>query len=100
MRKRMDSTPLKGGPLSKLAGQWCQMKEFQSWIYGSMRSTTELAIMQATSTDPAEIAAEVVRRICVVDSRAELDHDESAARIFHLSIREPFSQELTRLGFS
>lgn len=64
----------KGGPLAKLAGQWCADPFFREW-YGA--------------TD-AEHAANMMRKECDIDSRAELDHDEFAAEVFHKHIREPF----------
>jgi hypothetical protein len=43
------------------------------------------------ATDEAE-AAEVVRRVCGVTSRAEIDRDEQARTKFHKIIRIPYSQ--------
>lgn len=71
----------KGGELAKLAGRWCAMPEFQEWCLG------EHSTMRAT-----ELAAEWVRETCDIQSRAELDHDEIAAQLFHERIREPFRE--------
>ncbi len=71
-----------GGPLAKLAGQWCQMPQFLAW--------------SGCSTPQA--AANFVRDECEVESRAELDHDEKAARLFHTRIREPFSKYMQGAG--
>jgi hypothetical protein len=67
-----------GGPLAKLAGQWCQMPQFLAW----------------SGCNTPELAAEFVRRECGVGSRAELDHNQAAAAAFHSGIREPFCEYL------
>jgi hypothetical protein len=86
--------PVKGGPLAKLAGQWCEAPEFQEWLKRSFPYTwaevaDEFPVFAANS-----LAAEVVRRHCGVESRAHLDHDKRAADIFHSAIRVPFSGQL------
>lgn len=87
----------KGGPLSKLAGQWCAMPEFRLW------AAQHFPFLWRTATDelraqgeerPAWVAAEVIRLHCGVDSRAELDHDETAGKQFNLAFRQPFSAHL------
>jgi hypothetical protein len=67
-----------GGPLAKLAGQWCQMPEFLTWI-------------GCTTSDDA---ASFIRRACDIASRAELDHNRTAAAAFKAAIRDPFAQHL------
>jgi hypothetical protein len=42
--------------------------------------------------DDAERAAVIVRHVCRVKSRAELDHSDAAATIFHERIRKPWHQ--------
>lgn len=66
---------MKGGPLARLAGQLCQRHDFQ----------------QFCQTSTADGAAEFVRAICQVQSRAELDHNPEAARRFHEQVRQPFA---------
>lgn len=66
----------KGGELARLAGMFCQQPKF--W--------------QFAGVEGAEEAAEWIRVKCMVDSRSELDHSESAARIFHTEIRRPYSE--------
>jgi hypothetical protein len=75
---------LKGGPLAKLAGMWCQSKDFQEWIGVPNQAEARLFILEE----------------CGIDSRAELDHNHLAADIFHRSIREPYSKWLTVIGKS
>lgn len=89
---------VKGGPLSKLAGLWCQDPEFSAWLAENFRDTfgTVLASPQmALQGDDAAknllwATAETVRRICGVRSRAELDHNQEARTAFNLLIREPY----------
>jgi hypothetical protein len=64
-----------GGPLAKLAGQWCNMPQFLAW----------------SGCNTPDTAAEFVRRECGIESRAELDHNVAAAEIFHAHIRVPFA---------
>ena len=68
----------KGGLLARLAGQLCAEEKFQSWM--------------CVETEAG--AAKLVREICVVDSRAELDHNEMAAERFHTQIRKPYVEWL------
>jgi len=79
-----DNSKPKGGALSKLAGRWCQDPEFWAWINGAAEMTWPI--------ESADHAAEFVRDMCGIDSRAELDHDEVAAEKFHRLIRGPFAK--------
>ena len=76
------------GPLAQLAGRWCEDKQFQTWL-----ANTFAAMWNATQTPPFEseaAAANVVRALCGVASRRELDTNPNAGRTFHKLIREPF----------
>lgn len=88
----------KGGPLARLAGQWCQMPEFHRWIGIKHSDALNHVIVLETGVidfkDPetkADLAAKVVRHVCMVDSRAKLDSDPDARRLFNEYFREPFS---------
>lgn len=83
--------PPKGGPLAKLAGLWCGNPAFQRWLKLTYPERWEDARSEYPIFADDSLAAEVVRRICGVESRAELDHNEEAAEAFHLHIRVPFS---------
>ena len=76
------SEPPKGGPLAKLAGMWCQSKEFQEWC--SVNSSTEAKLF--------------ILEECGIDSRAELDHSAEAAELFHANVRGPYSKWLIATG--
>jgi hypothetical protein len=75
----------KGGPLSQLAGQWCHNPKFFEWIWGIV-----------AAGEPVEISMcrDFILEKCGIQSRAELDHNETAAAIFHEQIRLPFSKWL------
>jgi hypothetical protein len=70
----------KGGELAKLAGMLCQKPEFWEFMTGKIGR-------KVTSADEA---ADAVRRICSIASRAELDSSELAATHFHRYIRLPY----------
>jgi hypothetical protein len=71
----------KGGALCKLAGMFCGDGKFRDWLrltYDPLPRT-------------AEDAATIIRNVCGVGSRADLDHNEVAANIFHQRFRLPYS---------
>lgn len=72
----------KGGPLAKLAGMWCQSKDFQEWCGAENSDEARTHILES----------------CEIDSRAELDHDSDAANLFHEYIRIPYSAWLIKTG--
>lgn len=69
--------------LAQLAGIWCASPDFHRWLY-------ELSGMPATEED----AIEFVYLACEIRSRAELDTDERAARLFVERVRRPFREWL------
>lgn len=71
----------KGGALAKLAGILCGDAEFREWL----RKYCDFV----EPIDESK-AAEVVREICLVHSRAELDSDPLAAGLFEKKIRHPY----------
>jgi hypothetical protein len=84
-----DKETAKGGELAKLAGRLCADPKFQEWVI------EHLATMKPPRGEdrlpPGESAAIIVRRVCGIASRAELDHNEDAAVIFHERIRKPWA---------
>jgi hypothetical protein len=91
----------KGGPLSQLAGRWCNDPAFQQWLASEFPDRYRL-LCEQWSHDPElfgsykamEVAAQVLRAACGVASRAELDHDPEAAALFHALIRVPYQAHL------
>ncbi len=73
---------MKGGALAKLAGIFCGSDDFRLFLAHTLnRAPTDVA-------DPADI----IRTTCRIESRAELDHDERAAQIFHTTFRLPYQR--------
>lgn len=64
------------------------------WLALRCREASFQAFLGATSE---EEAAEVVRVICGVDSRAQIDADTEAQRLWHEVIRKPYSLYLQDL---
>lgn len=81
----------KGGALARLAGMWCQMGEFHDWLATTHGAIFEGAIEDAGG-DVGKGAAAVVRALCGIGSRAELDSDEASAQLFHERLRIPFME--------
>lgn len=77
----------KGGALAKLAGMWCASPDFWAWA-----SSGERVI------DSADKAADLIRRYCKIESRAELDSSEAAATLFNTYIRGPYMKHMMATG--
>lgn len=76
----------KGGELAKLAGIWCADPRFWAWI-GDVYP-------DVCAPCSEEEAAGWMRGFCGINSRADLDHCEMPAAIFHGEIRKPFTEYL------
>lgn len=81
----------KGGPLAKLAGVWCREPAF--WVFLNDH------VMQGYGQEFKKVsdeagAIEAVHYVCIVKSRAELDHNKQAAARFNEYIREPYMEYL------
>lgn len=72
----------RGGYLAKMAGMWCNDPDF--WAFLSKRASSPGAVQDAVK------AAEQVRFMCGVQSRADLDRDAGAAARFHQRVGRPF----------
>jgi hypothetical protein len=79
----------KGGPLAQWVAMRCQEPHFQAWLYRQDRERW----IAAAGEDAEEVAANVIRAICGVDSRAELDSNPEAAARLHKLIREPYKDQ-------
>lgn len=75
---------MKGGEWAKLAGMWCDDPEFWRWA----NSTTHTSSMGRIVS--SEDAADMVRELCEIDSRAQLDHSKTAWDRFNTLIRGPY----------
>lgn len=79
----------KGGALCKLAAMWCAEEEFHNFLAATMKWAKAYS-EPITSV----VAANIIRETCGVASRADLDHDERAALIFHRDFRLPYQRWL------
>lgn len=86
----------KGGELAKLAGRLCQNRDFQSYLAGKHGVTWVEAsnkLCNGGYQDHAElseaIAAESLRQILGIRSRAEIDSSDEASYVFQ-NIRKAF----------
>lgn len=80
--------PPKGGELAKLAGMFCGDPNFQLWI----EERCDDVPASAAGEGGEERAAAIVRHMCGVASRAELDSNPKAAIAFHEQIRKPWAE--------
>lgn len=88
-----DATPkqigLAGGPLARLAGMWCGDPDFADWLADEHGVMFNGALADADG-DIGRAATSVLRALCGIESRIELDHDDDAAGRFQTRIRQPF----------
>ncbi len=77
----------KGGPLAKLAGMWCREPTFWAWL--------TIAGHQCANEEEARA---VICSRCGIASRAQLDHNGEAKRIFEERFRRPYANYLQRMG--
>lgn len=73
--------PAKGGALSRWAAMRCQEHEFRDWLHGQF---------PAFACSTPDEAAQAIRSICSVESRAELDSNPLAQATFDDLIRLPW----------
>lgn len=83
VRPRVPSTKRKGAALSRTAAMMCNGAKFQRWVESRIGAAPEGVSAQ-------QHAAQYVRDVCGITSRAELDHNADAAALFHTAIRIPF----------
>lgn len=82
--KKEEDKP-KGGPLSKSAAMLCDNPKFQQYCREQHCGGLPNSPSEKTDTD---MAANVVRGHCEIQSRSELDHNPEAAKRFHELMRE------------
>jgi len=83
VRARIASAGRKGAVLSRTAAMMCNGAKFQRWVVSRIGAAPE-------GVSPSQYAARYVRDMCGITSRAELDHNATAAGLFHTVIRKPF----------
>lgn len=80
----------KGGAQSKRAARLCQDDDFREWV------VTKDASVKG---DPASLG-EWMRKVCDLDTRAQLDHDPAALERFEQLIARPFLRAQMDVGAS
>jgi hypothetical protein len=90
-QQRMET---RGGSKAALAAQWCNDPQFQAWLQ-SNEGTSQFWERAFEHSGPGprnrtEVAAEVIRRVCGIPSRAALDSEPEAWAVFDAEIRKPF----------
>ena len=96
----------KGGALARLAGMWCADEDFYQFILsvydrfmgGSGRGTGDLDPETLSNMTKEDVCRHALYVICAINSRAELDNDSEAKRIFDQKIRVPYSGYLRELA--
>jgi hypothetical protein len=83
----------KGGVRGALAARWCAEDAFQLWLEQRFVKTTALARARlagrkVTGDPGAALAAETLRLVCEIRSRADLDNDPEAWGRFDRRIRQ------------
>ncbi|MNL52391.1 hypothetical protein D3C87_1755600 [compost metagenome] len=73
----------KGAALSRAAAMMCNGAKFQRRVVSRTGAAPEGVTAQ-------QYAAQFVRNVCGVTSRAEPDHSARAATLFHEAVRKPF----------
>ncbi|PPA72561.1 hypothetical protein C4E15_30045 [Achromobacter spanius] len=61
----------------------CNGAKFQRWVVSRVGAAPEGVSAQ-------QHAAQYVRDMCGITSRADLDHNAGAATLFHEAVRKPF----------
>ena len=77
---------VKGGELSKHAGRLCNDEAF----FGFLSANGITPENAGLGMEWPEVAANYIRKVCQIGSRAELDHSAAAAQRYHSLIRQQF----------
>jgi hypothetical protein len=93
----------KGGVLSQWAAMRCNEVLFQRWLAQAYpiewaHWLNKSARSVAPKIDPTIVAANVIRQLCGIESRAELDNDEVAAEKFNRLVRHPWQKHSIALS--
>lgn len=80
----------KGGEWAKLAGMWCDDPDFHAFLNQTYPNDTYV--------ENADHAAMAVRVYCGIDSRAELDHNPDALKLFNIKLKYPFQKWMQARG--
>lgn len=92
-KEQEPAAPKADHALSKWAALRCQDPHFREWLVGM----TDL-VMRPDEKLTAEYAADVMREICRVASRAEFDTDPAAAERFMARVMRPWQRHCVTTG--
>ena len=81
---------LKGGMAAKWLAMRCADPDFQAWLYSAYRTAWAMNASSKQTTE--QHAASVIRAVCSVESRAEIDNDPAANERFQRLIRGPWQK--------
>lgn len=73
----------KGAALSRVAAMMCGNAKFQEWVVSRIGAAP-------LGVSDNQHAAQFVRNACGIESHAQLDHNATAATLFHEAVRKPF----------
>lgn len=76
-----------------LAVRWCEDEEFRSWLIECYPEDFEVATETCNPklrSFPVDVAATMVKLICGVETRTDLDTDRAAGDTFETEIRGPY----------
>lgn len=90
--KEPESEKPKGGEWAKLAGMWCMDPDFHAFLNQTYPNDSYV--------ENAAHAAMSLRAYCGIDSRAELDHNPDALKLFNAKVRYPFQKWMQARGIA
>lgn len=80
------TTATKGGVAAKWLGMRCAEPAFRDWLTQTFPAQADVAL----GRNETERTASVIRAVCGIESRAEIDNDDRANQAFQTLIREPW----------
>jgi hypothetical protein len=88
------------GGFTGLAVRWCQDEEFRDWLLDNFSDKYEQAVKTCNpklASFPIDVAATVVRGVCGVHTRTDLNTNQTAGLMFDSFIRGPYMAHLEEL---
>jgi hypothetical protein len=84
VEQSVDTPKPKGGDLARMAGVFCNDPVFWEFLNSDEHFASADKVNNSTE------AADLIRYMCNVDSRSEIDHDMYSSSQFHYFFRIPF----------
>jgi len=92
--KRAPATEAQRKAMSGLCGlaiKWCDDEHFQEWLAFTFAEKWGDLAEERANVSHAGLAALLVKQLCRIESRKELDTSEQARRLFDTLIRQPYA---------